>query len=186
VLETERHLIPYTNTSISNYVHNKQQIILDFTNHPSTNNSSRAPNLTTKTQLRDLARLLRNVEPETFGLLKCMVLLKCLVSRVSTLDLFSRYTRAFIHLDRYESSFWRKELLFDQACPAISIACNGQLCLCIQLDLSIRVFGQGLSSVFDQDSAIDPKFPSTCSSLLVGFERFRHEEAQTDLLGDLE
>jgi serine/threonine protein kinase len=35
--------------------------------------------------------------------------------------------------------------------------------------------------VFDQDSAIlEPNFPSTCSSFLVGFERVRRAEAQTD------
>jgi hypothetical protein len=45
----------------------------------------------------------------------------------------------------------------------------------------------GTILVFDQDSAIiDPKFPSTCSSFLVGFERFRRAEAQTECLGDLE
>lgn len=60
------HAIPGTNTFVATYPHSARTVILDRTSY----NPLTAP-MTARTDVRDLARLLLNVDPMTFGLLKC-------------------------------------------------------------------------------------------------------------------
>lgn len=65
-IKSYSHVIPGTNTFVAMYQHTARTVILDRTSY----NSLTAP-MTAKTYVRDLARLLLNIDPMTFGLLKC-------------------------------------------------------------------------------------------------------------------
>lgn len=65
-LQNERQQIPYTNTYLFRYRDGSRQFIFDQTNYP-----QEAIALASRASIHDLARLLRNVEPFTSGLLKC-------------------------------------------------------------------------------------------------------------------
>lgn len=60
------HKIPGTNTTIASYGNGARTVLLDYTDYGPLTETMMA-----KTYVRDLARLLLNVEPMTFGLLKC-------------------------------------------------------------------------------------------------------------------
>ncbi|ODM16477.1 hypothetical protein SI65_07984 [Aspergillus cristatus] len=60
------HEIPGTNTTIASYGNDARTVLLDRTDY-----GPLIEAMTAKTYVRDLARLLLNVEPMTFGLLKC-------------------------------------------------------------------------------------------------------------------
>lgn len=60
------HKIPGTNTTIASYGNGACTVLLDYTDYGPLTETMMA-----KTYVRDLARLLLNVEPMTFGLLKC-------------------------------------------------------------------------------------------------------------------
>lgn len=58
--------IPYTKAYSSHIMCNEQCVVLDTTNYPTSSLI-----MTHKAHVRDLARLLRHIEPMTFGLLRC-------------------------------------------------------------------------------------------------------------------
>lgn len=60
------HKIPGTNTTMASYGNGARTVLLDRTDY-----GPLTETMTAKTYVRDLARLLFNVEPMTFGLLKC-------------------------------------------------------------------------------------------------------------------
>ncbi|KAE8395442.1 hypothetical protein BDV23DRAFT_194145 [Aspergillus alliaceus] len=114
--------------------------------------------LTSRAHVRDLARLLHHVVPPTFSLLKCEGVIEVLT------DQDTQYQFIFGIPLGLTSPRTLRSLLTE--CPLISLSKRVQL-------------AKQLSHHYVRNQDIGPSF-------LVGFERIRRAEAQTDLLGDLE
>ncbi|OQE43571.1 hypothetical protein PENCOP_c003G04896 [Penicillium coprophilum] len=187
VLESGRQRIGYTNTFTSHYIHNRRQVLLDCASQSSPIDLKKASSLTIKSQVRDLARLLKNVEPNTFALLKCDGVIEVLKEQSTQFEFILEIPEG-LHTPR----------------PLRSLLLEGKKCsLTTRVQLATRLarsvmfvhtagfVHKGVRPetviVFDQDSSLpDQQNQNASLPFLVGFERFRRAEAHTDLSGDLE
>jgi hypothetical protein len=133
-----------------------------------------------RSQLRDLARLLRNVEPLEFGLLKCEGIIEMGGDQGTQYEfifgvpsgLHKMRTMWSLFIEEPQCSLTKRVQLAKQLARSVMFVHNiGFVHKCIRPE-TILVCGQG-------NKSIGPLF-------LIGFERTRRAEAQTDFLGDLE
>lgn len=180
-ISNDREKIPGTNTYTSSY--DGRQILLDRTNY-----APKANLETTKSNVRDLARMLRNVDPDSFGLLKCVGAVE-IPPQDSTGTPQSQNTQfefIFEIPNGLNSPKTLREILLSR--PRISL--TKRMKLAKQLARSIMFVHttgfvhKGIRPetvlIFEEDNTdIGPSF-------LIGFERIRRAQGQTDLMGDLE
>ncbi|GLA35562.1 hypothetical protein AnigIFM63309_011406 [Aspergillus niger] len=173
LLEQRQH-ITGTNDYLSRYLDTKQEVLLDVTSY------TRKSALTSRVHVRDLARLLRHVDPSTFSLLKCDGVIEVLTDQETQFQFIFEVPHG-LHSPRP-----LRNLLAES--PRISLSKRVQLAKQLARSVmfvhttgfvhkgirpeTIMIFREG-------NQEIGPSF-------LVGFERVRRAEAQTDLLGDLE
>lgn len=175
VLHNERQQIPYTSTYLARYLHDGREVILDHTNY-----RREATAIANRSQLRDLARLLRNVEPLEFGLLKCEGIIEVGGDQGTQYEfifgvpsgLHTMRTLRSLFFEEPQCSLTKRVQLAKQLARSVMFVHNiGFVHKGIRPE-TILVCGQG-------NEGIGPSF-------LIGFERIRRAEAQTDFLGDLE
>ncbi|OJZ91918.1 hypothetical protein ASPFODRAFT_201759 [Aspergillus luchuensis CBS 106.47] len=173
LLEPGQH-ISGTSNYLSQYVNSRREVLLDSTSY------TRKSALTSRVHVRDLARLLCLVDPSTFSLLKCDGVIE-----VRT-DQDTQFQFIFEVPHGLQSPRTLRSLLAEH--PRISLSKRVQLAK--QLARSVMFVHttgfvhKGIRPetimIFRKDNEdIGPSF-------LVGFERVRRAEAQTDKLGDLE
>ena len=175
MLQSELQLIPHTNTYITRHRHDGRQVILDRTNYP-----KKATAIASKAQVRDLARLLRNVEPMEFGLLKCEGIIEVPIDQGIQYEFILEVPKESYTLRNVRS------LLLERPRCSLSkrVQLAQQLARSVMFVHTIGFVHKGIRPetilVCDQDKqSIGPSF-------LIGFESIRRAEAQTDFLGDLE
>ncbi|KAK2766644.1 hypothetical protein FQN54_005955 [Arachnomyces sp. PD_36] len=170
----ERQHIPGTNSYVSRYVEGGRHILLDSTSYP-----SRSTPTTRKAHVRDLARLLHHVAPMTFSLLKCEGVIE-----VST-DQDTQFQFIFEIPQGLHSPTTLRALLTEKPQYSLSrrVQLSKQLARSVMFVHTTGFVHKGIRPetivAFHENQDIGPSF-------LIGFERIRRAEAQTDLLGDLE
>ncbi|KAJ5200246.1 hypothetical protein N7491_008954 [Penicillium cf. griseofulvum] len=175
-VDKDRDRIPDTNTCISHY--KESQVLLDRTNYgPSVNLQ------TIKNHVRDLARLLMHVDP-SFGLLKCMGAVE-----VQSHAQHAQTTQFEFILEipdelRYPKTL--RSLLLSKRNVSLTkrIQLSKQLARSVMFVHTTGFVHKGIrpETVLVFDDGITEMGPS----FLIGFERIRHAQGQTDLMGDRE
>lgn len=172
--------IPYSNSFISHYTNQPDRaILLDRTNYPVD-----TPRERVKPYVRDLARMLHNVDPMTFGLLKCEGVTE--VSEVKDGTATTQFQFIFdVPAGLSIPATTLRHLL--RARPQYPL--NQRIQLAQQLARSVMfVHTAGFVHknirpetivIFHEESRLGPSF-------LTGFERIRPADTQTDHYGDLE
>lgn len=165
--------IPRTTAYLSSFTTDGRLALLD-----SANFAGDAPSPMKKTHIRDMARLLLNVDPMSFGLLKC----EGVVERISSQD--SQFQFVFEVPHGLTSPKSLRNIILEN--PQCSLSKRVQLAL--QLARSVMfVHTTGFVHknirpetiiVFTQDGDLGPSF-------LIGFEQIRRADSHTNYLGDL-
>lgn len=174
LIQGERQQIPGTNTFVSRYVDGGRQILLD-----STSNSPNLASTSRKVHVRDLARLLRHVAPMAFSLLKCEGVIEV------SMDKDTQFQFIFEIPHGLHSPTTLRSLLIDKPQYSLSnrVQLAKQLARSVMFVHTTGFVHKGIRPetivAFYKNQDIGPSF-------LIGFERIRRAEAQTDLLGDLE
>ncbi|KAI3077773.1 hypothetical protein CBS147353_4236 [Aspergillus niger] len=170
----QRHHISGTNDYISCYVDSRREVLVDITSYTCKSAS------TSRVHVRDLARLLRHVDPSTFSLLKCDGVIEVLTDQDTQFQFIfevphglhsPRPLRNLLVESQRISLSKRVQLAKQLARSVMFVHTTGFVHKSIRPE-TIMIFREG-------NEDIGPSF-------LVGFERIRRAEAQTDLLGDLE
>lgn len=178
-----RKLLPGTNTYIlSDY--NGAQVLLDRTNY-----GRNADPQTVKDNVSDLARQFSHVDPGSFGLLKCIGAVEIrLQDSASTIQASQKTQFEFIFQvpDGLHSPKTLRDILLSQERVSLTkrMKLAKQLARSVMFVHTTGFVHKGIRPetivVFeDKKSEIGPSF-------LIGFERIRHAQGQTDLIGDLE
>ncbi|CAG8937236.1 unnamed protein product [Penicillium salamii] len=173
-----RDQIPGTNTSISYF--DDKQVLLDRTHY--------GPNIDpalTKMHVRDMAQMLSNVDPESFGLLRCIGALEIQPSAPTE-------NVQFEYILEIPEGLKSPRTLRDILLTTPRISLTKRLKLAKQLARSVMfVHTMGFVHkgirpetvmIFEKPSdggGVGPSF-------LVGFERMRYEIGSTDHMGDLD
>ncbi|KAJ5473100.1 hypothetical protein N7530_007101 [Penicillium desertorum] len=178
MITNHRDQIQSTNTYVSYF--DEKQVLLDRTNY-----GPKANPATTKGHVRDMARMLSHVDPESFGLLKCIGAVEIQPSAPSENVQFEYILEIPKGL---EGPRTLRDILLTT--PAISL--TKRLKLAKQLARSVMfVHTMGFVHkgirpetviIFEKQGnggCIGPSF-------LIGFERMRYELGQTDNMGDME
>jgi hypothetical protein len=183
VVESQLHQIPRSNTFASTYADGSRPVLLDRTNYPLETPMDRV-----KPYVRDLAGLLRDVDPMGFGLLKCEGVIEWHSSQDETATQFqfifgipeglsatpTTLRDLLIKGSRYSLS-QRVQLAKQLARSVMFVHTAGFVHKNIRPE-TILVFPEKNGN---GDRAIGQSF-------LTGFERIRAADAPTDHYGDLE
>ena len=174
MIEANPERIPGTDTYISRYVRDGRRILLSSTNFAGTGT------LTRKIHVRDFARLLRHVDPMSFGLLRCEGVLQKHTGENT------QFQFIFEICDGLSSPQTMRTLLTSVPQCSLSkrIQLAQQLARSVMFVHTTGFVHKGIRPetilVFSQNNqAMGPSF-------LVGFEQIRRVEAQTSFLGDLQ
>ena len=174
----DREKIPGTNTYTAQY--NGRRVLLDRTNYGMNANLQ-----TIKSHVRDLARMLMHVDPDSFGLLKCVGAVEvhhgsAQLSQTTQFEFildipdklkYPKTLRSLLLSNAKLSLTKRIQLSKQLARSVMFVHTTGFVHKGIRPE-TIIVFNDGITDV-------GPSF-------LIGFERIRHAHGQTDLMGDLE
>ncbi|KAJ5768903.1 hypothetical protein N7520_003462 [Penicillium odoratum] len=178
IVQANLRQIPRTNTFMSAYVDTDRSVLLDCTHYPPDTPAERV-----KPYVRNLARLLRHVDPATFGLLKCNGVIELQDMTGSRTSQFQFILDIPQGLSSTPTTL--RHLLIEQS----QYPLNQRIQLARQLARSVMfVHTAGFVHknirpetilVFSEAGKI------TIQSFLTGFERIRPAEAPTELYGDL-
>ncbi|KAJ5658602.1 uncharacterized protein N7484_002251 [Penicillium longicatenatum] len=173
MIEADAERISGTSTYLSWYKTNGRRILLDSTNFAGTNSSAR------RVHVRDLARLLLNVDPMSFGLLRCEGVLERHTNQDTQFQfifeipkgLDSPKTLRTLLIEKQECSLSHRVQLAKQLARSVMfVHTSGFVHKGIRPETLI---------IFSQEKEdMGPSF-------LIGFEQIRRAEAQTSFLGDL-
>lgn len=174
--------VPRTNSFVSSYVDTDRPVLLDRTRYPPDTPTDRV-----KPYVRDLARLLRHVDPTTFGLLKCDGVIELPDETGSTTSQFQFILDIPQGLSSTPTTL--RHLLLEQ--PQYPL--NQRIQLARQLARSVMfVHTAGFVHknirpetilIFSEADKNTKNTP--IHSFLTGFERIRPAEAPTEKYGDL-
>lgn len=178
-ITSERNMIPGTNTSTA-YCDN-MQVLLDRTSY-----SPKSDPETTKGHVRDMARMLGYVDPDSFGLLNCIGAVEIPPSDAIDDPTNTQFEFIFqVPVGLHNPRTLRDILLSEQR-----VSLTKRMKLAKQLARSVMFVHttgfvhKGIRPetiiVFEEDGTdIGPSY-------LIGFERLRYALGHTDLMGDLE
>ncbi|PLN80543.1 hypothetical protein BDW42DRAFT_170631 [Aspergillus taichungensis] len=191
LIQTSRILIPGTTISLASYRGMNQPILLDRTRYPATPTAR-----TAKAYIRDLARLLANVDPETFSLFRCDGVIELSESPNSSQfefifpipqGLSNPRTLRSLLLERPTCSLSQRVRLAKQLARSVMfVHAMGFVHKGIRPE-TVLIFTEENTS---QQTKPEPAKAYTNASLgpsyLVGFERTRRADGPTDMHGDRE
>ncbi|PLB37688.1 uncharacterized protein BDW47DRAFT_131935 [Aspergillus candidus] len=191
VVQTSKTPIPGTTTFLASYRGVDQPILLDGTRYPATPTAR-----TAKAYARDLARLLANVDPKTFSLLKCDGVIEFPESPNS-----SQFEFIFPIPQGLSNPRTLRCLLLEQPTCSLSqrVRLAKQLARSVMFVHAMGFVHKGIRPetvlIFTEDNASQQAVPEPATanananlgpSYLVGFERTRRADGPTDLHGDHE
>ena len=191
VVQTSKTPIPGTTTFLASYRGMNKLILLDRTRYPATPNAR-----TAKAYTRDLARLLANVDPETFSLLKCDGVIEFPESSNN-----SQFEFIFPIPQGLSDPRTLRSLLLERPTCSLSqrVRLARQLARSVMFVHAMGFVHKGIRPetvlIFTEEDASKqteqvPRKANTKASLgpsyLVGFERTRRADGPTDLHGDRE
>ncbi|KAI9924255.1 hypothetical protein AWENTII_003040 [Aspergillus wentii] len=176
LINKEISQIPRSNTFISAYSETGRKILLDQTQYPFDTSMQRV-----RPYVRDLARLLLNVDPMTFGLLKCEGVIEVHDEK----DAIIQFEFIFEIPSQLSSPTTLRHLLMQEfRCPL-----NQRIQLAKQLARSVmfvHTAGFVHKNIRPETIIIFPDGANIIGpSFLTGFERIRPADAPTDHYGDL-
>lgn len=189
LIQASKILIPGTTTFLASYSGTNQPILLDRTKYPTTPVARAA-----KAYTRDLARLLANVDPDTFSLLKCDGVIESPESPSS-----SQFEFIFPIPRGLANPRTLRSLLLEHPTCSLSqrVRLAKQLARSVMFVHAMRFVHKGIRPetvlIFTEENASGQTKPETAKanpnlgpSYLLGFERTRRADGPTDLHGDRE
>ncbi|OQE16426.1 hypothetical protein PENSTE_c024G02379 [Penicillium steckii] len=195
MLHNERCHIPYTGAYTSRSRDRSRELLLDCTNHSKTNDTKRFPGVTIKSQIRDLARVLSNVNSTRSGLLKCEGVIEVVHDQFHpnphfqfVLEipdgLYNPISLRSLLLQNNKYSLSDRVQLAKQLTRSVMFVHTAGFVHKGIRPETILLFNQRRSMNTENDSLSFNSSPFV--SFLIGFEKIRRAEAWTDFLGDLE
>ena len=178
-MERDHDKISGTKTYTARY--NGRQVLLDRTYYGTNANFQ-----TIKSHVRDLARMLMHVDPNSFGLLKCVGAVEVQSHDSAQTSPTTQFEFILDIPDELKYPKTLRSLLLSNAKLSLTkrIQLSKQLARSVMFVHTTGFVHKGIrpETIIVFNDGITDVGPS----FLIGFERIRHAHGQTDLMGDLE